>query len=60
MTSWNPIRRMLEAPHHLVIEPATLRDLRPRMEKQIKKPYLKQVHAPVGVTSVLKCWMELN
>lgn len=54
------IRCPLETPRHLAINPATLRDIRLKVEKHIKNTYLKQVQAPVGVKAVLKCWMELN
>ncbi|MCX6865300.1 MAG: DEAD/DEAH box helicase [Verrucomicrobia bacterium] len=54
------IRSTLETPRRLAIEPATLRDLRIKIEKHIKNTYLKQIQAPVGVKPVLKCWMEIN
>jgi len=40
--------------------PALLSDLREQVEKQIVTDYLRLLPAPVGVTPVLKCWMELN
>ncbi len=54
------IRSSVETPRRLAIEPASLRDIRLKVEKHIKNTYLKQVQAPVGVKPVLKCWMELN
>ena len=54
------IRSTVETPRRLVMEPASLRELRLKVEKHIKNTYLKQVQAPVGVRPVLKCWMELN
>ena len=39
---------------------ADLHEVRLKVEKHIKNTYLKQVQAPVGVSPVLKCWMELN
>ncbi len=54
------IRSSVETPRCLAIEPATLRDIRLKVEKHIRNTYLKQVQAPVGVKPVLKCWMELN
>ena len=54
------IRSTLETPRHLAIAPATLRDLRLRVEKHIRNTYIKQVQAPVGIKPVLKCWMEIN
>jgi superfamily II DNA or RNA helicase len=54
------IRSTLDTPRRVVIPPASLRDLRLKIEKHIRNTYLKQVQAPVGVKPVLKCWMELN
>jgi len=54
------IRSTVETPRRLAIEPASLREVRLKVEKHIKNTYLKQVQAPVGVKPVLKCWMELN
>ena len=54
------IRSEVETPRVVKIEPASLRDIRLKVEKHIKNTYLKQVQAPVGVKPVLKCWMELN
>jgi superfamily II DNA or RNA helicase len=54
------IRSLPETPRRLALEPATLREVRLKVEKHIKNTYLRQVQAPVGVRPVLKCWMELN
>jgi superfamily II DNA or RNA helicase len=54
------IRSTVETPRRIAVEPATLRDVRLKVEKHIKNTYLKQVQAPIGVKPVLKCWMELN
>lgn len=54
------IRSTIKTPRRLAMEPASLRDLRLKVEKHIKNTYLKQVQAPVGVKPILKCWMELN
>jgi superfamily II DNA or RNA helicase len=54
------IRSSVDTPRRTVTEPASLRDLRLKIEKHIRNTYLKQVQAPVGVKPVLKCWMELN
>ena len=35
-------------------------DLRKQVEKQVITDYLKPLQAPLGVTPILKCWMELN
>ena len=54
------IRSTVETPRRLAMEPATLRELRLKVEKHIKNTYLKQVQAPLGAKPVLKCWMELS
>ena len=54
------IRSKPETPRVLAIEKPTLREIRLKIEKQIRNTYLKQVQAPVGVRPTLKCWMELN
>jgi hypothetical protein len=43
-----------------LINSASLRDARLKVEKHIKNTYLKPVQAPVGVKPILKYWMELN
>ncbi len=40
--------------------PASLSDIRAKLDKHVKNTYLKKVQAPVGVKPVLKAWMELN
>jgi hypothetical protein len=54
------IRSTMDTARSVVNPPASLRDLRLKIEKHIRNTYLKQVQAPVGVKPVLKCWMELN
>ena len=54
------IRSKPDTPRHRAIEEKTLSEIRVAVEKHIKNTYLKQVQAPVGVKSVLKCWMELS
>ena len=54
------IRSTPETPRRLALEPASLRDLRLKVEKHITHTYLKQVQAPIGVKPQLRCWMELN
>ena len=39
---------------------AALIKLREKAEKQLSKTHLRPLQAPVGVTPVLKCWMEIN
>jgi hypothetical protein len=38
--------------------PATLVEIRKKIEKHIKDSYFKQVQAPIGVKATLKAWME--
>jgi hypothetical protein len=54
------IRSKPDTPRHRAIEEKTLSEIRAAVEKHIKNTYLKQVQAPIGVKSVLKCWMELS
>jgi superfamily II DNA or RNA helicase len=42
------------------IEKTTLSDIRKKVEKQLVTEYLRPLQAPVGISPVLKCWMELN
>lgn len=42
------------------IEKITLSDLRKKVEKQLVHDFLRPLQAPIGVSPVLKCWMELN
>ena len=34
--------------------------LREKAEKQLSKTHLRPLQAPVGVASVLKCWMRIH
>ena len=56
----NMIRSTPDSPHKTAIEPATLSDLRKKVEKQLTAEFLRPLQAPLGVAPVLKCWMELN
>jgi hypothetical protein len=56
----NLIRSEPATPRHCAIDRASLSDLRKRVEKQVVADYLRPLQAPVGVTPILKCWMELN
>lgn len=42
------------------VERVTLSDLRKKVEKHLVHEYLRPLQAPVGISPVLKCWMELN
>lgn len=54
------VRSDLGTPRRCAVERATLSELRKKVEKQLVNDYLKPLQAPMGVTPVLKCWMELN
>jgi len=54
------IRAAPDTPRHCEIEPATLKDVRGKIEKHIKDTYLRKVQAPVGVQAELRAWLELN
>ncbi|HRZ35329.1 MAG TPA: helicase-related protein [Candidatus Paceibacterota bacterium] len=54
------IRSTPETPRRVALSQAELHEVRLKVEKHIKNTYLKQVQAPVGVSPVLQCWMELN
>jgi SNF2 family DNA or RNA helicase len=49
-----------ETPRHCQIVQLTLSEARAKVEKHLKNAYFKHVQAPVGVTSTLLAWMELN
>jgi hypothetical protein len=49
-----------DTPRHCALDRAALSDLRKRVEKQVIADYLRPLQAPVGVTPILKCWLELN
>jgi Helicase conserved C-terminal domain len=49
-----------ETPRHCQIVQSTLSEARAKVEKHLKNAYFKHVQAPVGVTSTLLAWMELN
>lgn len=54
------IRAMPDTPRRCEIAPATLKDVREKIEKHIKNTYLKKVQAPLGIQAELKAWLELN
>lgn len=54
------IRSTPETPRRCAIDRAALSELRKRVERQVIADYLRPLQAPVGVTPILKCWMELN
>ena len=54
------IRSMPDTARDCAIEKTTLSDIRKKIEKQLVTDYLRPLQAPVGISPVLKCWMELN
>lgn len=54
------IRCVPATPRHCAIEPATLAEVRTKIEKHIKNTRLKQLQAPIHVKPLLKAWLELN
>lgn len=56
----NLIRSEPDTPRRCTLERATLAELRKQVERQVIADYLRPLQAPVGVTPILKCWMELN
>ncbi len=56
----NLIRSEPETPRRCNMDRAGLSELRAQVEKQVINDYLKPLQAPLGVTPILKCWMELN
>lgn len=47
-------------PRHCTLDRARLTEVRKQVEKQLLTDYLRPLQAPVGVTPILKCWMEVN
>ena len=54
------IRSEPDTARHCALDRAALSELRKKVEKQLIADYLRPLQAPVGVSPVLKCWMELN
>ena len=54
------IRSVPDTERRCEIERATLSDIRKKIEKQLINDFLRPLQAPVGISPVLKCWMELN
>jgi superfamily II DNA or RNA helicase len=54
------VRSLPETPRRCKIDHTELSTLRKKAEKEIIKSHLRALQAPVGVTPILKCWMELN
>jgi hypothetical protein len=54
------IRSLPETPIHHAMDHTSLSKLREKMEKELIKTHLRPLQAPVGVSPVLKCWMEIH
>ena len=54
------IRCSPDTPRRAITEQTTLSQIREKIEKHIKRTYLRKVQAPAGVSATLKAWMELN
>jgi hypothetical protein len=54
------IRSAPETPRHCALDRALLSQIRQKAEKQVVANYLKPLQAPIGITPILKCWLELN
>jgi len=54
------IRSTPDTPRHRILDEPELIDARAKVDRHIKDTYLKRIDAPVGVSPVLKCWMELS
>jgi superfamily II DNA or RNA helicase len=42
------------------LDRALLSEIRQKAEKQVVNDHLKPLQAPIGITPILKCWLELN
>jgi hypothetical protein len=56
----NLIRSTPDTPRVCRFDQADLTRLREKAEKELIKSHLRPLQAPVGVSPVLKCWMEIN
>jgi len=54
------IRCLPETPIHHSLDRAGLSKLREKLERQLIQSHLRSLQAPVGVSPVLKCWMEIS
>ena len=54
------IRSEPDTVRRCALDRAALSDLRKKVEKQLITDHLRPLQAPVGISPVLKCWMELN
>ena len=54
------IRSLPETPGHHSLDRAGLSKRRDKVEKQLIKTHLRSLQAPIGISPVLKCWMEIS
>jgi len=54
------IRSSPDTPRQTEASRETLADIRKKAEKELTHEHLRSLQAPVGVSPVLKCWMELS
>jgi superfamily II DNA or RNA helicase len=54
------IRSLPATPIHHALDREALSKLRERIEKELIKTHLRPLQAPIGVSPVLKCWMEIS
>lgn len=54
------IRSTPETPRSCALDRTLLSDIRKQAEKQITADILRPLQAPLGVTPILKCWMEVH
>jgi hypothetical protein len=54
------IRSTPQTAHVCKLDRALLSEIRQKAEKQVVNDHLKSLQAPIGITPILKCWLELN
>lgn len=54
------IRSTPDTPRQHIFDNKTLSEVRAEVETHIKNTYLKKVQAPIGISGILKSWMELS
>jgi Helicase conserved C-terminal domain/PLD-like domain/Type III restriction enzyme, res subunit len=54
------IRSYPDTQRKCILDKEELSGIRREMDKLLVKDHLRSLQAPIGVTPVLKCWMELN
>src|SRR5208283_4269413 len=54
------IRSLPETPLHHSLDKMELSKLRVKIEKTLTNTHLRSLQAPIGVSPVLKCWMEIS